>query len=214
MHKFKKALKISLLSLGILIGISILNFYYISYTAQDYLYDSTDTIPFNEVGIVLGTSIKTTQGTPNLFFTYRIDAATELYKTNKINYIIVSGDNSTLKYNEPEFMKKALIDKGIPSEKIITDYAGFSTLDSILRAKKVFGQKKYTIISQEFHNQRAVFIGLKNNLEVIGFNAQGVSFKQNQRTYIREVFARLKASSEVLFLKKQPKFLGDPIQIN
>lgn len=214
MPKIKKTIKVILVSLLAFTLIILLNSAYISKTSDPFLYDSANQIPYNQVGIVLGTSFKNAQGGPNKFFEYRIQAVLDLYTQNKIDYIIVSGDNSTPKYNEPEYMKKALIDKGIPADTIITDYAGFSTLDSIIRAQKVFGQKKYTVISQKFHNQRAIFIGKKNNLDIIGFNAQEVPLAQSPRTYFRELFARLKASSEVIILKKQPKFLGEPIQID
>lgn len=98
---------------------------------------------------------------PNTYFDNRIRAATDLYKSGKIQYIIVSGDNSTKDYNEPEDMQTALVQQGIPKDKIIPDHAGFRTLDSVIRAKEIFGQTQLVIISQKFHNERAVFLARK-----------------------------------------------------
>jgi SanA protein len=204
--------KIIISIIGLLICL-IVNYYYVSSFSKQDLFSDINLTPNNEVGLVLGTSIQTRDGRPNQFFTNRIQAATDLYNANKINIIIVSGDNSTNSYNEPRFMKDALIKQGIPADKIILDYAGFSTIDSVLRARKVFGQTKFTIISQKFHNQRALFIAKKNNIEAIGFNAQAIKASSSPRIYIREILARVKATIDVNIVKKQPKFLVNPIQI-
>ena len=104
---------------------------------------------------------KLKNGNNNLYFDYRILAAVELYKAGKIKYILISGDNRKKDYNEPEEMKKALIQKGVPAKFIYLDYAGFRTLDSVVRAKEVFGQNQLTIISQRFHNERAIYLAEK-----------------------------------------------------
>ena len=135
-----------------------------------------------------------------------------MYKSGKISYILVSGDNSTEYYNEPEQFKKELIKHGIPEDKIFLDYAGFRTLDSVVRAKKVFGQSKITIISQKFHNERAIYIAEKHGIDAIGFNARDVSKNYGFKTKVREYFARSKAIIDVVF-NVDPKFLGDKIEI-
>jgi SanA protein len=203
------------LLIGIITIITCLigNYLYISDFSQEWLFKDVNRMPNNQVGLLLGTSVKTINGQPNQYFTNRINAAFDLYMANKIDSIIVSGDNSNLNYNEPAFMRSALIEKGVPDSKIILDYAGFSTIDSIIRARKVFGQKKFTIISQKFHNQRAIFIAQKNGIDAIAYNAKAISFKKSPRVYMREILARAKATIDVIVLKKQPKFLGDPIQI-
>ena len=122
------------------------------------LYTEVNTIPSNNVGLLLGTSPKLKSGNNNLYFDYRILATVELYKAGKIKYILISGDNRKEDYNEPEEMKKALMQKGIPEKSIYLDYAGFRTLDSVVRAKEVFGQNRLTIISQRFHNKRAIYL--------------------------------------------------------
>lgn len=180
--------------------------------ANQYIYDSIDKLPYNKAGLLLGTSKYTIDGKINLFFKYRIEAATNLYRLGKIDYIIVSGDNSIIYYNEPWMMRTELLKMGIPDTAIYLDYAGFRTLDAVIRANKIFCQKKYTIISQNFHNERAIFISRKKGLETVAYNAQSVSSNYALKTYIREYFARVKVFIDLLF-ETEPKFLGEKIPI-
>jgi SanA protein len=180
--------------------------------SKDYVYDSLTEIPANRVGLILGTSKYLTNGRLNLYYQYRIDAAVRLYKGGKIRYILISGDNGTIYYNEPITIKKDLMKRGIPEAVIYLDYAGFRTLDSVVRAKEIFGLNRFTVISQRFHNQRAVFIGRNKGLDVIGYNARTVSRKYGFKTRQREKLARLKMVLDLLF-KKKPKFSGEPIEI-
>ncbi|WP_185850964.1 SanA/YdcF family protein [Blattabacterium cuenoti] len=154
-------------------------------------YDNVQNIPYNTFGVVLGTSKYLYGGGINAYFKYRIDAAYFLFHRKKISYIIVSGDNREKNYNEPRMMKKELINKGIPSSFIYEDFSGICTLLSVLRVGKIFHQKKFTIISQKFHNERAVFIGNCLGLDVIGFNAKSLSF--DYKIQFREILARIKA---------------------
>ena len=181
--------------------------------AEGCIYANADTIPENRVGLVLGCSPIGPSGDTNLFFLHRMDAAAELYKAGKVQYLIVSGDNHIKTYNEPSAMRAALIERGVPEERIICDYAGLRTLDSIIRANKIFGQSKITIISQQFHNQRAVFIAQHNGMEAIGYNADEVTGAAGWKINLREAFARTKAVLDIYLLKKQPRHLGEPIQI-
>jgi len=178
--------------------------------AKNQTYSSVEEIQKNKVGLLLGTSQYLRGGGINPFFKYRIEAAVELFNQGKIDFILVSGDNKHSSYNEPRDFKNALIKEGIPDDKIILDYAGFRTLDSVIRAHKVFGQDSITIISQKFHNQRAVYIARKNDMTAIGFNAKDPQGKP--QVYLREYFAKTKAYFDVL-LDKEPRFLGDPIEI-
>lgn len=125
---------------------------------------------------------------------------------------MVSGDNGHVSYNEPKEFRKELIKRGIPKEKIYLDYAGFRTLDSMVRAKEVFGLEEVTVISQQFHNERAIYIAKKNGLEAIGFNAQDVQGYSGFKVKTREALARTKVFLD-LFLNVQPKFLGEKIAI-
>ncbi len=180
--------------------------------AENKTYTSIYEIPKNKVGLVLGTAKYSSAGGINLYFRYRINAAVELFQNGKIDFILVSGDNETINYNEPRDFKKELIKRGIPEEKIFLDYAGFRTLDSVIRAKEVFGQEEITIISQKFHNERAIYLAEKNNMKAIGYNADDPSINYGLKTQFREYFARTKAFLDILF-KVEPKFLGKRIEI-
>ena len=147
-----------------------------------------------------------------MFFYYRIEAAVSLFKANKVEYIVISGDNSEKYYNEPEDMKAELLKAGIPSDKIYLDYAGFRTYDSIVRMNKIFGQNRFIIISQEFHNRRALYIARSFGMESYGFNAKDVDRYNGFKTKLREQFARVKVFVDLL-INKQPKFLGEKIEI-
>lgn len=183
----------------------------VSQTKSD-IYSSVSELPENKVWLLLGTSKYTSGGRRNLFYLYRIRAAHELYENEKIEYILVSGDNSTQQYNETDTMVTDLIELWVPEEKIYGDYAGFRTLDSVIRAREIFGQSEYTIISQEFHLQRAVFIAKQKWIDAVGFAARDVPVWLAPRVWIRERLARVKMMIDIIFQIK-PKFLGEEIEI-
>lgn len=210
----KKILKFTISSTIILIIGILTSLLIVSCYTKNKVYENVAETPHNRVGLVLGTSPYARNGGPNYYFTYRIDACVALYNAGKIDRILVSGDNHVKTYDEPQYMKNALIERGIPASAIVLDYAGFRTWDSVIRAKKVFGQSKFTIISQGYHNERAVFIARCKGIEAIGFNAKDI---KRTRTYIyfgflRESLARCKMFLD-LIINRQPKFLGDPIEV-
>jgi len=176
--------------------------------AEGKTYTNTSQIPKNEVGLILGTSKKIKGGQSNPYYTNRILATVSLYNSNKIDFVLVSGDNGSIYYNEPMTMKNDLIAQGIPAEHIFLDYAGFRTLDSMVRAKEVFGLTTVTVISQKFHNERAIYIAEKKGLKAIGFNAADIALESGFRVQLREYFARVKVFLD-LALKVQPRFYGD-----
>lgn len=208
----KKLLKL----LGILIALPIITLFLcngiINSSAEGKTFDETADIPKNKVGLVLGTSKRISSGHPNPYYDYRINATVELYKAGKIDFVLVSGDNGSRYYNEPTTFKKDLVKAGIPAGKIFLDYAGFRTLDSMVRAKVVFGLDEVTVISQEFHNERAIYIADKKGLKAIGFNAKDVTGRQGSRVRLREYFARVKVFID-LVSNTQPKFFGEKIEI-
>lgn len=208
--RFLKWLFIALLAC--LCSIIISNYWIVSSTKAQ-LYSDVASIPSRKVGLVLGASKNTVRGTHNLYFTYRILAAYKLFKANKVQYLLLSGDNHVKGYDEPSDMREALIAMGVPDSCIVLDYAGFRTLDSVLRCNEVFGEDSITIISQEFHNQRATFIANKNNIHAIAFNAQEVNKNYSLKTKIREYFARVKCILDIYILHTSPKFLGAKIKI-
>ncbi|HEY5406632.1 MAG TPA: ElyC/SanA/YdcF family protein [Ginsengibacter sp.] len=181
-------------------------------SSKNKLFTDTKIIPFNKVGLLLGTSKFTGNNRINPFYSYRIKAAAELIKSNRIKYLVISGDNSTKKYNEPDAMREDLIKEGIDSNILYLDYAGFRTFDSVLRLKEIFGQDSVTIISQQFHNERAIYIASREGINAIGFNANDVGGSQGFKTLLREKLARVKVFLDFLFDKK-PKYLGSKIII-
>lgn len=203
-----------LISLIILFSITVMSVdRYISSYSAPFIFDRWNQLPDNRCGLLLGTSKYKITGGINPYFSQRLDAAAMLYHSGKIKYIIASGDNSELNYNEPRTMKTGLKQRGVPAENIFLDYAGFRTLDSIVRAREIFGQDSITVISQEFHNQRAVYIGRSYGIKVTGFNADDDDEYLQIVVRLREVLARYKAFIDVNIIKEQPKFLGERILI-
>ena len=186
--------------------------YIIRNSAKGKTFNKVADIKKNKVGLVLGTAKKLKNGSVNLYFKYRINATVALYKNGKIDFVLVSGDNGNKHYDEPTDFKNELIKKGIPEDKIYLDYAGFRTLDSVIRAKEVFNLVEITIISQKFHNERAIFLAEKNGIQAIGFNAKDLTGRYGIKTKIREYFARTKAVLDIIF-GVSPKFLGNKITI-
>jgi Uncharacterized membrane protein len=207
-------LKLSIVAaLIIFIAMPTLCYYGIAYKAKDRIYEDVDKMPYREVGMVLGTGPTTVSGGRNSYFYYRLDATELLYKAGKIKFILISGDNSRKDYSEPDVMRDTLIARGVPSEAIYVDYAGFRTLDSVIRAKKVFGQNKMTVISQRFHNERSIALGDWQDMDLIAFDAKETSSTFHKvRAHVREGFARVKLLIDML-VDEQPKFLGEPIEI-
>jgi len=181
-------------------------------TASGKLYSDTKSIPYNKVGLLLGTSKLGRTGYPNPYYDYRIEAATRLLKEGKIKYLIISGDNSRKEYSEPEDMRADLMAAGIDSTVIFLDYAGFRTFDSIVRLKEIFSQDSVTIISQPFHNERALYMASKEGITAIAFNATDVPAKYGIRVQLREKLARVKVFVDY-WLGKKPKFLGSKVII-
>jgi SanA protein len=211
MTKKRILISLTVLILGVIAIIFICNKKIVD-NAEGKLYSETNTIPFNKVGLLLGTSKFLKSGTENPYYTYRIEATLKLIADSKIKYVIISGDNGTKKYNEPEMMRSDLIKGGIDSALIILDYAGFRTFDSMVRLKEIFGQSSVTVISQQFHNERAIYTGDKLGITTIGFNAKDVSTTQGLKTQLREKLARVKVFLDFMF-GNQVKFLGSKIEI-
>lgn len=214
----KRTFRIIALLSVLLFGASLLflwyTYYQIEIHSEPYIYQTTSELNQYDVGLVLGTSRYTRTGEENAYFTYRIDSAESLYRKDIIRKILVSGDNQFVSYNEPKAMQSALLERGIPEEDIVLDYAGFRTLDSVVRAEKVFGQSEYLVISQPFHVKRAVYIGRAYGISIRGYYADDVPLERGLRVQIREVLARAQAWVDVTILQRQPKFLGEQIEID
>jgi SanA protein len=186
--------------------------YEIEKATRPFIKSKTDELPACKTALLLGTSKTLKHFQVNEYFYRRINATVNLYMAGKVKYIIVSGDNSTDMYNEPADMKKDLVKCGIPDSAIYLDYAGFRTFDSVVRAKEIFGQDTVIMVSQEFHNQRAVFIAQKIGMVAYGYNAEDVDNSTGFKTHFREFFARFKVFVD-LYTDAKPKFLGEKIKI-
>ena len=201
----------------IFLGISVLFVWWANHKIEtetkNFVSYDIQKLPNEKVGLLLGTSKILKSGWKNLYFFNRIDAAEQLYKSGKIKYILISGDNSTKDYSEPEDMQAELLKRGIPADKIVLDFAGFRTLDSVVRAKEIFGQNEVIFVSQKFHNERAVFLAQKFGIKAYGFNAQDVNKYAGFKTNAREKLARAKVFVDFL-LGVEPKFGGEKVEIS
>ncbi len=199
------------LVLALLLVVGVMN-HLVNASTQSQLYTDIAKLPKNKVGLLLGTAkyMDKARKIINMYYQNRIDAAVALYMAGKIDYIIVSGDNGTTYYNEPALMKADLIARGVPAARIFMDNAGFRTLDSILRCRDIFGQVQFTIISQEFHNQRALYIANHKQIQAIAYNA--IDGDMYWEVALREKLARVKVGLDLMF-NKQPKFMGETVNI-
>ena len=182
-------------------------------STDDYIYADWALLPDNEIGLVLGTSNYTRDGRANPYFQGRVQAAAELYRIGKVRHLIVSGANPDSTYNEPRRMWQELVKLGVPPKAITMDFAGFRTLDSVARMQEVFGLSRGTVITQQFHAHRAVFIGRKMGMKLVGFAAPMADGTSPWRASWREVFARVKAVMDLFLLRTEPRFLGEPVNI-
>ncbi len=184
---------------GLLVLVLLCNWWVVRVTrGQNHF--TLASLPSNDIGLVLGTSKALVNGQENLFFRYRMEAAARLYREGKVKRLILSGNNDSEYYNEPSDMRKALLKLGVPDEVMIPDYAGRRTYDSIVRCREVFGQNYITIISQPFHNARALFLARATGIHAVGFSAQDVPDGYSFRTLVREYLARPRAILDAYLL--------------
>jgi SanA protein len=182
------------------------------WSSRGRIFTNASNIPSTKIGLVFGTS-DLVNGRENLYFRYRIEAATIAWQAGKLETLIVSGDNRSRYYNEPEKMKQALIKRGIPENRIVCDYAGLRTLDSVVRAKEIFDADPILFISQRFQNERAIYLAKANGIEAYGFDARDVQTQAGLKTKLREVGARVKMWLDVNFLDTRPKHLGEKVEM-
>lgn len=186
---------------------------YVRHNSHGRLYDDVAQIPAQPTGLVLGTSPVTRDGHANPYFTHRMQAAAALYHAGKVKDLVLSGDNRRDDYNEPEAMQQALMALDVPEAHLYLDFAGLRTLDSVLRMAHVFGQENFIIVSQAFHNERAVYLANQHGLNTYAYNAPKVAITAFAfRTFVREKLARVKVVMDV-WLDKQPRHLGTPVRI-
>jgi SanA protein len=182
------------------------------WVSRGKIFSDVNAVPPMDVGLVFGTTDRIGDD-ENLYFRYRMEAAESLWKAGKVKTFLVSGDNRSQYYNEPEKMRSALIARGIPKDRIECDYAGLRTLDSVVRAKKVFGVHKVLFITQRFQVERGMYIAQAKGIEAYGFEAEDVLSEAGRKTKIREVGARVKMWLDVHFLKTEPRHLGERMEL-
>ncbi|HUK81150.1 MAG TPA: ElyC/SanA/YdcF family protein [Verrucomicrobiae bacterium] len=182
---------------------------WIVWSTRERVYDSVDAMLPHEMGLVLGTRKTTAGGYSNPHFVTRIHAAAELYHAGKVRKILVSGDNHVKGYDEPTDMKEALVAAGVPEAAITLDYAGFRTLDSVVRARRVFGVRDAVIVSERFHVERALFLADRCGLNAVAFAAPNPARRWMLKVALREQLARVKAVLDVYVLRTRPKFVVD-----
>lgn len=210
--RWVKRIFVSLIILAVALLV-VCNVWIVSST-ESKVYSDQSKLPDHRVALVLGTSHRSVDGGPNPFFEYRIKTAAELYKLGKIDHFILSGDNRTVFYNEPNEMKKALIKAGVPATAITLDFAGLRTLDSVVRSKEIFGQSKITIITQSFHSYRALFISDYYNIDAVAMVAEDPELDRTFKVVLREYLARTRAVLDLYVFKTAPKHLGEKEKIN
>lgn len=210
--KMKRVIK----SFFLLLIVGVISIYSIDVYVSDVgeIYSSTKDVPKKKAALLLGTAKYVRGGGQNYFYTYRIRAAVALWKAGIVKAIVVSGDNGTKHYDETTTMYKDLIKAGVPARYITKDYAGFRTLDSVVRAEAVFDLEDYIIVSQRFHLERALFIAKAKRQKAIGFMAKDIpGTAAAYRMKAREYLARAKAFLDVYILHTQPKFYGDKVRV-
>ena len=204
--------------IGIVLALILLTITWGSYRAvrlagEGRTFGDLDGVPHRRAAVVMGCSPLVADGRTNLFFRYRIEAAATLFKAGKVDYLIVSGDNRRAEYDEPTAMRDALVASGVPEDRIYRDYAGFRTLDSVIRAREVFGQGDFIVVSQPFHAERAIYIAQAHGIEAIGFQARDVHRFGGLRAKARECLARVRTVLDVHCFGTKPKFLGPAVEL-
>ncbi len=185
----------------------------VSRAATGRCFAVAEEVPERTVGIVLGTSKTLPDGHANLFYRARIEAAARLFAVGRVRWLVVSGNQEAGGYDEPSTMRADLIELGVPAERIYRDYAGFRTLDSLARAARVFGLRQVTVVSQRFHNERAIYLARAWGVDAVALDAADVSGWNGVRSRIRDWFARAAAVLDVRVRDRQPRLLGPPVRI-
>lgn len=214
MRAWRPVLAAALTGLGLLlVGVIACNAWVIGFS-KPYVYDHMRWLPKRHVALVLGTSPYTSSGHENLLFDYRIKAALQLLRNGWVEQLLLSGSNPSRHYNEPQMMYQALADAGVPDAAMTMDFAGFRTLDSVVRAGKVFGLERCIIVSQRFHNFRAVFIARHKGIDAVAYSWPNEDARQPLHTEAREFLARVAAVIDLFLLHSRPKYLGEPVPVD
>lgn len=211
-RKWVRGFLLSCAGICLLGGLAILvSELYVHSATADRMYYDIDPLPAPSVGLVLGCASRLSDGRENHYFRNRIKAAAELWRSGKLSSIIVSGDNRWDHYSEPDDMKDALVALGVPPDLIVCDYAGLRTLDSVVRAKEIFGAGRIIIVSQPYHNSRALAIARHNGMDAYAYNAEEIySRAYRAKSWVRERAARVAMMLDLWVLNTRPRHMGEP----
>ena len=204
---FKIFLYLAILGLVAIVAVN----YYVKSSTKKNIYYSIKRFPKNDVGIIFGAGINGSQ--PSKYLKDRLDAGILLWKAKRINKILLSGDNGREEYDELTVMKNYCFNHGVDTTKIFIDYAGFDTYSTMYRAKHIFKIKKATLISQEYHLNRAIYIGNQLGIKSVGYSANKGEYLGYNYVRFREYGSIFKSFFDVL-RNRQPRFLGGEININ
>ena len=210
---WRRRIRRLLIASGLLVLAFLLVVAYANITAvwssRGRIFSDVSQLPHSRVGLVFGTTDRV-NGRENLYFRYRIDAAVRVWKAGKVDALLLSGSQSSDRYyDEPEKMKRALVERGVPADRIALDPKGVRTLDSVVRAKETFGADSILFISQRFQIERAIYLAKAHGIEAHGFDARDVDAHAGLKTKLREVGARVKMWLDVNFLNTRPRHLGE-----
>ncbi|MGB5943545.1 MAG: ElyC/SanA/YdcF family protein [Leeuwenhoekiella sp.] len=184
---------------------------YIKHYSEPYIFDSKEEVPKTYTALVLGASVKS-NGQLSTMLRDRVQSTLLLYRAGKVQRFLLSGDNGTTFYNEPQAMKNYLLEHNVPEKDIFLDFAGFDTYDSVYRASYIFEVDHAIIITQQFHLKRAVYIARKMGLNYYGYEADRRDYPSKTINGLRELIANVKAWAELL-VEKEPYFKGEKVPI-
>lgn len=208
-----KVLKWGLIALAACAAVCLVCDVIVLKASEGRLYNSVADVPHRHTALLLGIGRVSIWGGPNPYYYNRIDTMAALYHAGKVDRIIASGANPREDYNEPKAMREDLVKRGVPDSVIYADYAGRRTLDSVVRAKEIFGQDSVLVVSQQFHNERALYLARAHGIDAIGMNAG--NWREGPLRYhmmVREALARTKAVLDVM-LGKRPRFGGETVDV-
>jgi len=186
---------------------------YVKSTTKDKIISVEEAAELTEFDCILVLGCWVDNGTPSLMLRDRLERSVELYQVNAAPKLLMSGDHGQKDYDEVDAMKRYALEQGVPSEDVFMDHAGFSTYESVYRAKAVFGADKILIVTQNYHLSRALYIARALGVEAYGVAAKDVSYGGQTSRDLREVLARVKDVG-YCFLKPEPTFLGEIIPIS
>ena len=194
------------------VGAMVGAWWWLDSESEPYATDRVDAAQNADVALVLGAAPVLDDGRPNRFFEYRLDAAADLFRAGKVKYLLASGDSINPSYDETSAMKRGLVKRGVPAEAIYRDTAGVRTLDSVLRARDLYGQSRMVIVSQDFHVRRAIWLARKHGIEAFGLDAQGISPFDHLDTWMRQFPSALKAVLDV-WTGAVARYRGKPVRV-